>query len=112
VEREKFSKFMIENLKSDSQILLIHSALGSSIFSNIYKPIPYAEHIRNEALKISNQLESSYIAIHWRMEMPLPRNMPNCARELVKTIQKNKERHWNKKCLFSNRFSHNLREEW
>ncbi|CAH1764820.1 10551_t:CDS:1 [Entrophospora sp. SA101] len=87
-ERKKFSEFMIENLKSDSQILLINVNLRQPMFQNMYKPIPYAKHIRNEALKIVNQLESSYIAIHWRMEKALPENMPNCARNLVKEIQR------------------------
>ncbi|CAJ0631804.1 15604_t:CDS:2 [Entrophospora sp. SA101] len=52
-----------------------------------YEPIPYAEHIINEASKIANRLESSYIAIHWRMEGALQENLPNCARKLVKKIQ-------------------------
>ncbi|CAJ0831759.1 1670_t:CDS:2 [Entrophospora sp. SA101] len=90
-KRDEFSEFMIKSLESDSQILLTNVRLKRSIFSNLNKPIPYAEHIRNEALKISNQLESSYIAIHWRMEGELPENMPNCAIELVKAIQKIRE---------------------
>nr|CAG8510763.1 3938_t:CDS:2 [Entrophospora candida] len=90
-KRDEFSEFMIKSLESDSQILLINVRLKRPIFSNLNKPIPYAEHIRNEALKIANQLESSYIAIHWRMEGELPENMPNCAIELVKAIQKIRE---------------------
>ncbi|CAH1757981.1 13427_t:CDS:2 [Entrophospora sp. SA101] len=87
-EVEKFGEFVIENLKSDSQILLVGVNMGRPMFLNMYEPIPYAEHIKNEALKIANQLKSSYIAIHWRMELALPENMPNCAIELVKEIQK------------------------
>nr|CAG8433136.1 655_t:CDS:2 [Entrophospora candida] len=86
-EVEKFGEFVIENLKSDSQILLVGVNMGRQMFLNMYEPIPYAEHIRNEALKIANQLNSSYIAIHWRMELVLPENLPNCAIELVKEIQ-------------------------
>ncbi|CAJ0904053.1 8307_t:CDS:2, partial [Entrophospora sp. SA101] len=56
-------------------------------YESTYEPIPYAEHIINEASKIANRLESSYIAIHWRMEGALQENLPNCARKLVKKIQ-------------------------
>nr|CAG8433141.1 660_t:CDS:2 [Entrophospora candida] len=90
-QRKKFSKFLIEDLKSDSQILFIYSELQQAAFPDLYKPIPYADHIVNEAWKIINQLDSSYIAIHWRMEQAAPKNLPSCARELVKTIQKIKE---------------------
>ncbi|CAJ0830668.1 22419_t:CDS:2 [Entrophospora sp. SA101] len=85
--RKEFSKFMIKDLNSDSQILLIHSILKQTMFPGTYEPIPYAEHIINEASKIANRLESSYIAIHWRMEGALQENLPNCARKLVKKIQ-------------------------
>nr|CAG8433140.1 659_t:CDS:1 [Entrophospora candida]CAG8586489.1 12856_t:CDS:1 [Entrophospora candida] len=90
-QRKNFSEFLIEDLKSDSQILFIFSKLQQPGFPNMYKPIPYADHIVYEASKIINQLDSSYIAIHWRMEEVIPKNLPNCARELVKTIQKIKE---------------------
>ncbi|CAJ0910300.1 13584_t:CDS:2 [Entrophospora sp. SA101] len=90
-QRKNFSEFLIEDLKSDSQILFIFSKLQQPGFPNMYKPIPYAEHIMYEASKIINQLDLSYIAIHWRMEQAVPKNLPNCARELVKTIQKIKE---------------------
>ncbi|CAJ0631479.1 3818_t:CDS:2 [Entrophospora sp. SA101] len=90
-KREMFSKFLTKALESDSQVLLISSNFRQPLFPDMREPIPYAEHILNEASKITDRLESSYIAIHWRMEQTRSANLPGCAKELVRTINEIKK---------------------
>ncbi|CAG8529620.1 9742_t:CDS:2 [Funneliformis caledonium] len=89
-KQTKFSEFLINNLKTDVEILLTTHLVYYPLFSNISKPIPYSNHNFEEASKIINRIKP-YVAIHWRMERAILDKLPECAEALVKKLQKIKE---------------------
>ncbi|CAG8462868.1 1508_t:CDS:2 [Cetraspora pellucida] len=81
------STSLIKNLMdSDAEILLIKDDLGKEILTQTHSPIPYANHIIQEALKVKVTLKS-YVAVYWHMDGIDPNNLSECAEQLKDTLQ-------------------------
>jgi hypothetical protein len=85
-----FSDFLVNNLKTDAEILLASHFIFHPLFPKVTPPIPYSDHYYEEAAKITNRIKP-YVAIHWRMERAKLEKLAECAETLVEKITKLKE---------------------
>ncbi|CAG8624329.1 10605_t:CDS:2, partial [Acaulospora morrowiae] len=87
-----FANFLVDNLRSDVEVLLTSHFVFHPLFPKDTPPIPYAPYISDEAAKITNKIKP-YIAIHWRMERAKIDLLQECAQSLVEAVNSLKETH-------------------
>ncbi|CAB5176385.1 unnamed protein product [Rhizophagus irregularis] len=90
VKHQQFADFLVNNLKTDVEILLTSHFVFHPLFPNVSSPIPYANHYFDEAAKITNRIKP-YVAIHWRMERANISMLNECSEALVKRISQLKD---------------------
>jgi hypothetical protein len=90
IKHQEFADFLVNNLRSDVEILLTSHFVFHPLFPNVSSPIPYANHYFEEAAKITNRIKP-YVAIHWRMERAKIDMLTECSKELVNRITQLKE---------------------
>ncbi|GBC02181.1 hypothetical protein RclHR1_00450016 [Rhizophagus clarus] len=90
IKHQQFADFLVNNLRSNIEILLTSHFVFHPLFPNVSSPIPYANHYFDEAAKITNRIKP-YVAIHWRMERANISMLNECSNVLVKRITQLRE---------------------
>ncbi|RIA95678.1 hypothetical protein C1645_816379 [Glomus cerebriforme] len=89
--RDILKNFLINNLQDNSDVLLIRHDIREPLFVSNLPSLPYAKHINDAAIKITNSLRP-YIAVHWDVEHTEGSALSTCAPNLLYRIQKTIDR--------------------
>ncbi|RIA86673.1 hypothetical protein C1645_740657 [Glomus cerebriforme] len=87
-DNEKIENFMLDELRTDSKVLLMKHHLSTLLFANTinFPIIPYSKKLVNIQQNITKNL-GNYLAIHWRFEKGKPKLMTKCSKNLIDWIK-------------------------
>jgi len=90
IKHQAFADFLVNNLRTETEVLLTSHFVFHPLFPQVSSPIPYSNHYFEEAAKISSKIKP-YVAIHWRMERAKLDLLTECSKDLVKKVSQLKE---------------------